>query len=371
MNFGFDEDQESLRSLAARILDDHAAPTRLAEVERGPEPFDRDLWRAMAGSGLLAAPLAPPHGSGMGLMGAAVVLEEIGRRALLVPYWASAVVSALTIERAGSEDTAGLLAALADGTSIAVPAFEEALNFDPLHPTTQAKPGGDSWVLHGEKISVPFGTAADVFVVSAGAPDGSAMLAVVDRDSPGLTVEPAVGTAGEPQARLVLEGTPVAAGRMASGAAGPAYEIALAGLCATAAGLIDGGLRITASYIAGREQFGRPIAAFQGPAMRIADAYIDAQAVWAATWSAVWRLHTGRPASDALAIAKFWVADGGQRAVHAFQHLHGGIGVDVGYPIHRYFSQAKALEIALGGATTQLERLGASIAAESPTGPGD
>jgi alkylation response protein AidB-like acyl-CoA dehydrogenase len=74
---------------------------------------------------------------------------------------------------------------------------------------------------------------------------------------------------------------------------------------------------------------------------------------------------TGRPAAEALAIAKFWVADGGQRAVHAFQHLHGGMGVDTSYPIHRYFALAKALEVRLGGAPVQLERLGAALAAES------
>ncbi|HET6874488.1 MAG TPA: acyl-CoA dehydrogenase, partial [Acidimicrobiales bacterium] len=229
----------------------------------------------------------------------------------------------------------------------------------------------DGWILDGEKVAVPFGTVADVFVVTAADPGGSVLVALVDRDAAGVSIQEAVGTAGDPQARLLLDGCRVVGGRVLAGAAHTAYRIAVAGLCATAAGLLDGGLRLTASYIAGREQFGRPIAAFQGPAMRIADAYIDVQAVWAATWSAVWRLDTGRPADDALAIAKFWVADGGQRAVHAFQHLHGGIGVDVEYPIHRYFSQAKALEVALGGASVQLERLGASIAAAAVgAGPG-
>jgi alkylation response protein AidB-like acyl-CoA dehydrogenase len=88
-----------------------------------------------------------------------------------------------------------------------------------------------------------------------------------------------------------------------------------------------------------------------------------------ATWSALWRWAGGRPAEEAVAIAKFWVADGGQRAVHAFQHLHGGMGVDTSYPIHRYFAQAKAAEVRLGGASAQLERLGAALA--EPDGGGD
>jgi alkylation response protein AidB-like acyl-CoA dehydrogenase len=75
----------------------------------------------------------------------------------------------------------------------------------------------------------------------------------------------------------------------------------------------------------------------------------------------VWKLADGRPAADALAMAKFWVADGGQRVVHAAQHLHGGMGVDMDYPVHRYFLWAKELELTLGGSTPQLLDLGASL----------
>jgi alkylation response protein AidB-like acyl-CoA dehydrogenase len=142
------------------------------------------------------------------------------------------------------------------------------------------------------------------------------------------------------------------------------YRHGLAGICATAVGLFDEAVRITAAYISEREQFGKPIATFQGATLRAADAYIDSRAITVAAWSAIWRLATGRDADDALAIAKFWVADGGQRVAHACQHLHGGMGVDTDYPIHRYFLWAKELELALGGATPQLLRLGASIAAQ-------
>ena len=98
--------------------------------------------------------------------------------------------------------------------------------------------------------------------------------------------------------------------------------------------------------------------------MKAADAYIDAEAVRVTAWSALWRLAEARPCDDELAIAKYWTADGGQRAVHACQHLHGGIGVDTDYPIHRYFLWAKELELVLGGATPQLLKIGASIAGD-------
>jgi alkylation response protein AidB-like acyl-CoA dehydrogenase len=129
--------------------------------------------------------------------------------------------------------------------------------------------------------------------------------------------------------------------------------------------VFDEAVRITADYISEREQFDRPIATFQGATIKAADAFIDTQAVRTTTWSAIWRLSEGRPCDDELAIAKYWVADGGQRIVHNCQHLHGGIGVDTDYPIHRYFLWAKELELTLGGATPQLLKIGASIAGEA------
>jgi alkylation response protein AidB-like acyl-CoA dehydrogenase len=345
MDFGFTEDQESLRSLAAKLLDD----------ARGDDP---GLWARMGDAGLVGAPLQPPNGEGMGIMGLCVVAEELGRRALLSPYTVH-VSAALVLERVAPER---LVADLAAGPALATIALEEPSGYDPLQPSALIDSGGR---LSGAKTAVPWAAEADFFLVGAVDHRGRKVLALLERGA-GVEVEPATGTAGEPLGRVHFDATPVPPRHAFGGSAlETAHDILLAAECATAAGVLDGGLRITAQYIAGREQFGRPIAAFQGPALRIADAYIDTQAVWAATWSAIWRLATGRPAGEALAIAKFWVADGGQRAVHAFQHLHGGMGVDTSYPIHRYFALAKALEVRLGGAPVQLERLGAALAAES------
>jgi alkylation response protein AidB-like acyl-CoA dehydrogenase len=97
---------------------------------------------------------------------------------------------------------------------------------------------------------------------------------------------------------------------------------------------------------------------------RAADAYIDAEAIRLTAWQAAWRIDAGLPATVEVAVAKFWAADGGQRVVHAAQHLHGGIGVDRDYPLHRYFLWAKHLELMLGGGTSQLRTLGALLAAE-------
>jgi len=138
----------------------------------------------------------------------------------------------------------------------------------------------------------------------------------------------------------------------------------LAGLCAVQAGVCAEALRLTAAYTSERKQFNAPIATFQAVAQRAADAYVDTEAVKLTARQAAWRLAEGLPAEAALAVAKFWAAEGGQRVVHAAQHLHGGVGVDVDYPVHRYFRWAKATELSLGGGTRHLLELGRRLADE-------
>ena len=85
-------------------------------------------------------------------------------------------------------------------------------------------------------------------------------------------------------------------------------------------------------------------------------------------WQAAWRLAQGLPAREQIDIAKYWSAEGGQRVVHATQHLHGGMGADIDYPVHRYFLWVKQLENTFGSGPQQLARLGRSIADAATTG---
>ncbi|MBK6670162.1 MAG: hypothetical protein IPG46_11035 [Actinobacteria bacterium] len=134
---------------------------------------------------------------------------------------------------------------------------------------------------------------------------------------------------------------------------------------ALALGNCVGALELLASYTTDRHQFGVPIASFQAVGHRAADAYIDTEAVRLTTWQAIWRLDEGLAAGEEVAVAKYWAAYGGQRVVHAAVHLHGGVGVDRDYPLHRFFLAAKQIELQLGGATPSLLRLGRSIAANA------
>jgi alkylation response protein AidB-like acyl-CoA dehydrogenase len=133
--------------------------------------------------------------------------------------------------------------------------------------------------------------------------------------------------------------------------------MATVGLCATQAGVLERALELTAEHARSRVQFGRAIGSFQAVAQRLADAYIDVEAVRLTMWQAAWGLD-----DTAVATAKFWAADAGHRVAHTAVHVHGGTGIDTSAPVHRYFVAAKRNEFELGGATAQLRRIGAALA---------
>ena len=186
-----------------------------------------------------------------------------------------------------------------------------------------------------------------------------------------MTITPQMTTSDIPEAHIELDGVRVGPedvlGQPEQGEEILAWmrQRATSGLCSFVAGTCQAALKLTAEYAVTRKQFDRAIATFQAVGQRAADAYVDTEAVSITARQAAWRISAGLPAEEQVAIAKFWAADGGQRVVHAAQHIHGGIGVDRSYPLHRYFLAAKQAELTLGGATANLLRLGAMMAAET------
>jgi acyl-CoA dehydrogenase len=134
------------------------------------------------------------------------------------------------------------------------------------------------------------------------------------------------------------------------------------GLCALQVGVTEAAVSQTAIYLNTREQFGRPLSTFQGTMLRAADAAIDTESIRVTMLQAAWRLDNGLDADLAVSVASWFAAEAGQRAVFATQHLHGGMGADITYPIHRYFLWGKQIELLLGPPSGQLARLGNQLA---------
>jgi acyl-CoA dehydrogenase len=372
MDFTFTEEQDAVRDLAAQIFEGHATAERVKEIERSEERVDRELWRALADAGLLAIAVPEEHGgSGLGLIELCLLLEQQGRCVAPVPLWSTLVLGALPLAEFGTpEQQQEWLPAVARGDVMLTAALSEPGVNDALHPGVTATRDGDTWRLDGSKPSVPAAHVAARVLVPAETGDGEVGVFLVDPAGAGVERTVATTTdrskvahmafAGASAERLGAEGDvdrrPVAAWML---------DRALVGLCAMQVGVGEGALRMAADYTSERHQFGRPLSTFQGVALKAADAYIDTEAMRVTLWQAAWRLTAGLDATQEIIVAKWWAAEGGQRVVHITQHLHGGMGADVDYPVHRYFLWGKQIEVTLGGASAQLARLGRALAEAS------
>jgi 3-oxocholest-4-en-26-oyl-CoA dehydrogenase beta subunit len=356
VDFSVTQAQAELAALSRQILTDRATPDRLTALERDGLGFDAALWADLAGAGVLAAALPDGVGDGYGLAEQCSILIEVGRTVAPVPYLESIACGAAAIARFGTSEQISRYAATAAAGDLVITV---ALTEPSGSGTTTAERSGEGWVLTGTKTAVPAGAAAGVFLVPARTPDGTAVFCVESADQ-GVTVDGQELITGAGAAQIELAGVALREDRLL----GTGDELvpwltarATVGLCALQLGTTQRALELTAEYAKTREQFGRPIGAFQAVAQRLADAYIDVEAIRLTLWQAAWRLVAGLPAEAEIATAKFWAAEGGHRVAHTAVHVHGGVGIDVSHPIHRYFAAAKRQEFALGGATAQLCRL--------------
>ncbi|MEE9609184.1 MAG: acyl-CoA dehydrogenase family protein [Myxococcota bacterium] len=372
MDFSFSEEQEEVRNLARKILEDLATHERLNEIEASADGIDRQLWKELAKANLLGLGLpAEFGGSELGYLTVCVLLEEIGRTVAPVPALATLVLGALPIAEFGSAaQRSRLLPGVVNGDLILTAALQEAGSDDPARPATTARRQGSGWHLDGVKICVPAAHVAERILVPARSDDAAVGVFLVDPRADGVELAPQKTTNREPHFQLTLSGVAVAGddvlGDPLRGAERVQWltERATAAYCAVQLGVSEKALRMTAEYTSTREQFKRPVGSFQAVHTRAGDAYIQVEGMRLTTQRAVWRLDQGLPAEDDVAVAKFWAAEGGQFVGYAAQHLHGGIGVDIDYPLHRYYLWSKQIELTLGSASVQLARIGARMARE-------
>jgi acyl-CoA dehydrogenase len=373
MDFTQNEAERELADLSRRILTGRLTPERLRAVEAG-DGFDRALWADLAGAGILSAALPEVlGGAGLGLLAQCCVLTELGRAVAPVPYLASIMLGAGALARFGTPGQQQRWAAPAGrGEVILTAALAEEDGDDPRAPSVTAEPvtgeaeAGGGWRLSGVKTTVFAAPQAGLMLVPTATPPGVTVF-LVDPAGGGVAVEPQRVTGGT-VGRVVLDSARLPADRVL-GSPAEGREItrwllshATVGLCAWQLGVVERALEMTAEYARHRVQFGKPIGGFQAVSQRLADGYIDVEAVRLTMWQAAWQLASGQPSETAIATAKFWAADAGHRVAHTAVHVHGGVGIDLDYPLHRYFLAAKLAEFALGGATTQLRRIGADLA---------
>ncbi len=368
MDFTFTEEQETVAKLARDLFERRATPERLTELEAGEVRYDAALWQELAAADLLGTALPEAFGgNGGGFLELGMLLAEVGRSVAPVPAYATLVLGADPVARHGTpEQQRRLLPGVVAGSRILTAGLQEPGRSDPTLPSTTARRDGPTWRLDGAKELVPAAQLADTVLVSASTDDGGSGLFLVATDALGVEVRPVATTGREPHADVFLDGAAVSADDRLPGdgsVIGALHTRALVGLCAIQLGVTERALQIAAEYTTAREQFGRAIGSFQAVQQRMADAFIDVEAIRWTTWHAAWLIARGRPPEEArraARIAKFWAAEAGARVAATTQHVHGGIGIDLTYPLHRYFLWAKHNELTLGPASAQLASIGAT-----------
>ncbi len=397
MDFMLEETQQAVARLAAEVLDHGRPPHAPAAVlPAGPgdgerEGHDSALWKELGQAGLLSLALpAGLGGDGLGVMDVAVLLTEVGRRAGSVPALATLALGVLPVVRWGDRDLQrALLAGVAAGETLLTAAVREPSDVMPRVPATTASLADDAGpvppgpvppgpvppgpvppgtvppgTVSGVKVGVPYVAAADWILVPASLASGVRRVVIVEKSANGVSWRRTPSATGQPEYTLRLDDAPVA--HVLGAAAGgrvvtDLYQLAVAGACCLADGALAAALSLTTAHVTSRRQFGRPLAAFQAVAQQIADVYIASRTLHLAALSACWRLQAGLEAGDDLDVAAFWLAEQAPAALRTCHHLHGGIGMDVGYPLHRYSSLVRDLVRFVGGAEYRLDRLGATV----------
>ena len=356
MDFHFTEEQLAVAEAAQGVVDGQSTVERVVAVEETDDRIDRELWAALAAADLLSLPVPESEGGGgLGLTEVCLMLEAQAKRVAPVPLWSTLVLGALPLARFGSpEQRKALLPGVASGESFLSAALTEAAISLAGLPAVTATPSASGWTLSGSSMAVPQAHLAERVLVPARTASDEVVVALVDPHGQGVRLERAVTTRPRgpspspsddaPVGRATSLQDPQRVRRRSRGCSQAAWT----GLCALQLGVTESALQQTAEYLNQREQFGRPLSTFQGTLLRAADAAIDVESIRVTLWQAAWRIDTGREAAGAVSAAKWQASEPGQRVVHATQHLHGGIGADVTYPIHRYFLWGKQIELMLG-----------------------
>jgi len=356
MNFGFTEEQEELRRLVRRFLEDKSPETEVRRLMATTEGYDPAVWRQMADQLALQAMTIPEAygGAGFGYVELLVVLEEMGAALLCAPYFSTVALGANALLTSGDEVASKQwLPTIASGETIATLAItEDSGRWDVEAITTKAKKQDGAWTLDGHKSFVLDGHTAGLVLVAARTEAGLSLFAV-EGDAAGLTRTPlATMDQTRKQARLEFAGTPATlVGRDGEAAGGLEKTLQLAAV-ALAAEQVGGAQRVldnAVEYAKNRMQFGRPIGSFQAIKHKCADMLLEVESAKSAAYYGAWAAATDdEELALAASLAKSYCSEAYFHCAAENIQIHGGIGFTWEHHAHLYFKRAKSSELLLG-----------------------
>ena len=367
MDFSFSEDQLAIQELAEKIISDRSTD-EFWQSFNWQDGFDQTLWTSLAEAGLLGISIPEEYGgSALGFVELCLILIVQGKCIAPLPLICTLVLGAMPLAKFGNDkQKQRWLSGIAGGSVVVSAAVNEHTGTPALAPVKAAQTS-QGWQLNGVCDGVAYAKQAQAILIPASLGDKMAIF-LVDSANIQEHLEAQETTNNQPAARLELTDFALTDDDLLCGpdTGSQAWEWLelhwLAALSAVQLGVAEEALRRTAEYVGERKQFGVSISSFQSVRHRAADAYIDVEAMRTTLWQAVWRLSENRLAQKEVCAAKWWAAYGGHRVAHTAQHLHGGIGSDTQYPLHRYYLWAKQLEFTGGHGRLQIENIGQILA---------
>ena len=356
MDLDLTSEQEMLAEMVRGVCSSYASLETVRALEDDPVGFPTELWKQMAELDLIGLMVPAEYGgSDMSVLEGAVVYMELGRALAPSPHFVSAVMSAGVLLRAGREEQkTEWLPRIVTGDAILSTAWLEPRNgFSPLGVQASASLAGDEYLIDGVKWHVPFASSATALVVLArtGSGERDVDLFLVDPAAPGVTMQQQMTIASDSQYEVTLSGVrvPVSARIGATGSGWATWhDTMLDGIVLLAAQAIGGAryaLDITVQYAKDREQFDKPLGAFQAIAHYLADAVTAVDGAETLVYEAAWARADGRSIDRLAPMAKLFACKTFRDVTAMAQQVFGGVGFTLEYDIQLFFRRAKQLQI--------------------------
>jgi alkylation response protein AidB-like acyl-CoA dehydrogenase len=372
LDLKFSPEQEMLRETVRGVCATASPLSVVRELEDDPTGYSTELWKQLAHLDLIGLELPEEYGgSGMTSLESVVVYEEFGRALAPSPHFVSSILSGGALARSGSdEQKQAWLPGIVSGEAILTPAWLEPENgFGPKGVQVRAVADGEGWVLTGTKRHVAFASSATRLVVVARTGDGAldVDLFLVDPTADGVTRTQQMSIASDAQYRVDLDGVRVtAADRI--GAAGTGWHtwdaVMQGGIILAAAQAVGGAqyaMEITVQYAKDRQQFDKPLGAFQALAHYLADGSTAVDGAEVLVHEAAWARSEGRPVGKLAPMAKLYACQTFRDVTAMAQQVFGGIGFTVEFDIQLYFRRAKELQLSWWDTRHLEELIAASV----------
>jgi len=369
MDLDFTDEQRMLREMVRGLCADVVSLDVVRELEDDPKGYRNEFWKQLGELDVTGLTIDEGYGgSGMTMLEAVIVYEEFGRSLAPSPHFASAVMSAGVLSRAGSDDQKQTwLPRIARGDAVVAPAWLEPGNgFSERGVQLRATSDAEEVELDGTKWHVPFASSADAFLVLVRI-DDAVDCYLVDATTPGIALQQQKTIASDTQYAVTFDSVRVSSNARV-GTAGSGWttwtSVMVDGMIMLAAQAMGGAqhaLEITTQYAKDREQFDKPLGAFQALAHYLADAKTTVDGGTLLVYEAAWARAQDRPVDRLAPMAKLFACQTFRDVTAMAQQIFGGVGFTLEHDIQLYFRRAKQLQVSWYDTRTLEELVAAAV----------